>query len=120
MPYDSYALEPPDYQDAQVQPPRSYGFRGALGGASAIGDEEYPVREPVPQLPYQPYADLKQNNPGLAEVIDTAAQHFRISPVTITQLMGASSGFNAQHRDGDRVGYMGVTRQQARDDDPEG
>jgi hypothetical protein len=93
-------------------------FKGAMGGA-AVGDD-YPDHEPRLDVPFKRYKELENTDPKLYEAITHVAKDQRVPPDDLAAIVYASSQNQYNARDGNRVGYAGLTPDDVQQLDPHG
>lgn len=86
---------------------------------AAVGDDTS-LPEVMPKMKISParYLQLQEKNPRLYTLINKVAAQVGIRPIELANLVYVESANDPTFQDGDRVGYTGVTQQDADKYDP--
>jgi hypothetical protein len=104
---------PPPAPDAFATPPPAQTVQrimGSAGGSSgAIGTNDYVDHTPRLEVPFDRYKSLEQSDPALYQAVNHVADDVGIPRADLAALVYANSDNNPNAKNGNRVGYMGLT-----------
>jgi hypothetical protein len=107
-------------QDIIAQAPPPISLKGSAGGSGALGSPQLVDHEPRLPVPVGRYKQLEKDQPTLFEAVNHVADDVGIPRLDLAALVYANSDDNPNARDGNRLGYMGITPDDARRYDPNG